>query len=130
MHIEKMIELFNGKRISATAFNIKCSDDIDSIRDYLINKYGAENITENDLFFIVKDGKKHAKPWIPRNRTGIFKASKHHFSIETESSSAVGRLNPRRSIFPLSCLSFKDKDTLICMIDKKNNYYVEYKIID
>lgn len=126
---KKSLKDFNGKSIKATAFNIKCVEDIDDIRTHLENKYGADNIQENEQMFIVK-GKPYLKPWLPRERTGIFKVVGDQYCIEANSCSAVGRMNPRRSFYPLTALNIKDKNTLIAVIDANQNHFIEYSFQD
>lgn len=128
MNISKnILDLFNGKKIKATAINIKCVEDIDDIRLHLKMKYGEENIQENDNVFLVND-KVYHKPWLPRERTGTFNIRGENYYIEAESSSAVGRLKPRRSFYPINVLSIKDERTIIATIDSKKDYFIEYTL--
>lgn len=118
---------FIGKKIKAIAYNIKCVEDIDDIRIHLKNKYGEENIQENNQAFIVK-GKPYIKPWLPRERIGTFNIRGDQYYIETESSSTEGRIKPRKSFYPTRVLSIKDEKTIIATLDSKKNFYIEYTL--
>lgn len=126
---KQILNMFDGQKIKAIAINIKCVEDIDDIRIHLKNKYGEENIQENERAFIVK-GKPYLKPWLPRERLGVFGVSGSQYYIEAESRSAVGRIAPRRSFYPLTVLSMKDEKTLISTIDAAQNHIIEYSLQD
>ncbi len=120
------LERFKNSKIKATAINLKCVEDIDDIRNHLINKYG--DLTENeDAFFV--NGKRYLKPWLPRERIGYFRIRGDQFYIEAIESTATGRLNPRRSFFSIEKLESKDNNTILAMIDPSINGVIEYSII-
>lgn len=129
--LDKFLERFDGARIKATAFNIKCAEDNDSIREHLINKYGVENVEESQqCFTITNKDRRYPKPWLPRSRIGIFHRRGRDYFIENLEYSAKGRGTPRRSIFPVSSLRIKDSRTLVAIIDASRNFYIEYTLLD
>lgn len=125
--LNQLLKKFNGQSIKATAVNIKCAEDIDDIRQHLFNKFGQENVTETDQHFLTGD-RRYPKPWLPRERVGVFNLLGQNYFIESTQSSAEGRLKPRRSMFPISALSVKDENTLIGTVDAKQNFYIEYHL--
>lgn len=126
---QEVLSMFDGKQIKAKAIHIKCVEDIDAIRSYLESKCGINNIQENEQMFIA-NGEVYHKPWLPRERIGTFSVKGNQYCITTESSSATGRLNPRRSLFPLAALNLKDERTLIATINAEKNYFIEYNLQD
>ena len=124
------LQMFNGKKIRAVVSgNMKAVEDIDDIRTHLQTKYGADNIKENPNSFIVK-GKKYLKPWVPRERTGIFHVKGSMYYIETlERSTEDGRMKPRYSLYPIDKLTMVDPNTIHCMVKEDNNEYIRYTLI-
>lgn len=122
---------FDGRKVLAeVGGKLRGVEDIDSIREFLKNKYGADSVVETQSTFVV-NGKPYIKPWLPRTRTGIFNVCGAMYYIETLTrSSENGRIKPRRSFFPLSVLSVQDNRTLIAMVNEERNEYVRYTIID
>ncbi|MCE6003362.1 hypothetical protein KSB07_03175 [Acinetobacter junii] len=125
---KQQLAIFSGQKIKATAINIKCAEDIGDIREHLVSKYGQENIHENSDAFIV-NGKVYTKPWLPRERAGVFKVRGEQYYIEAESSSADGRMSPRKSFYPISVLSLKDENTLVAILDIAQDFKIEYILI-
>lgn len=128
MKISKAIlAKFDGQNIKATVFNMNCLEDIDDIRNHLTAKYGAA-FTETNQAFIV-EGKAHIKPWLPRERLGVFAISGEQYFITTDTAQYTGRLKPRRTFFPVRTLSVKDDRTLMATIDAAKNYFIEYTLV-
>lgn len=121
------INRFNNSRVKATVINLKCVEDIDDIRIHLQTKYGE--VTEDDQCFFA-NGKRYMKPWLPKERIGVFRVRENQYYIEAESSSAKGRLTPRRSFFSLDKVQYKDENTLVVTIDSVNDGVIEYTLID
>jgi len=63
-------------------------------------------------------------------RIGVFRVRENQYYIEAESSSAKGRLTPRRSFFSLDKVQYKDENTLVVTIDSVNDGVIEYTLID
>ena len=122
-----ILNKFNGSKVKVTAINIKCVEDIEDIKQQLINKYGAvEDI--GDAF--LADGKKYIKPWLPRERIGVFKVYGEQYYIEIESSSAQGRITPRRSFYPLTALSVTGESSISATINSKLGHMINYQLLD
>ncbi|WP_335951321.1 hypothetical protein [Acinetobacter beijerinckii] len=125
---EQQLQPFADAKIKATAINIKCVEDIDDIRQHLTEKYGHESVQEKNEAFIV-NGKVYLKPWLPLERTGVFKIRGDQYYIQAETSSAEGRMTPRRSFYPITALSLKDATTLVATIDAAQDFKIEYTLI-
>lgn len=125
------LQLFNGKKVLAeVAGNLKSVEDIDSIRELLTRKYGAENVIERTDSFLV-NGKLYIKPWLPRTRTGTFHVKGDMYYIQaTERSTEEGRIKPRKSFFPLTALSMQDSKTLVAMVNVERNEYLTYTLVN
>lgn len=122
---------FVGKVLRATCENTKCVEDIPEIREYLANKYGAENIKETPSSFKV-NGKTYFKPWLPRVRIVTFGLmGTKNYAIKIHSSSTTeGRVLPRNSIYPIHNLHVLDKDTLVVVLDMEKASRIIYKVQD
>ena len=120
-----VLENFNGKKVKITAINIKCVEDIEEIKQHLIDKYGE--VQDNGDAFLA-NGKKYTKPWLPRERTGVFRIYGDQYYIESELNSAKGRMVPRRSFYSLNGLTIKNESTLVLILNSELDYRVEYQI--
>ena len=118
---------FVGKTIWATCEGLKCVEDIDDIRNYLLKKYGADNVTEFDTTFKVKD-RVIPKPWVPRDRVAVFGLTGDVYYLTIQESSAVGKFNPRRSFYPISKLEVIDDKTLLVVVNASLGQFIRYTV--
>lgn len=124
---ENILNSFKGKHVTIYAIDLKTVEDIDDMRQHLINKHGADNVIEKPSHFCTPE-RNYLKPWLPRMRTGIFNVVAGNYYIDILTSSAKGRLTPRHSYFPLSTLSVKDDRTLVAVVNKRTNGRLEYHL--
>ena len=123
------LKSFVGKTVRATCMgNLKSVEDIDDIREHLINKYGADSVVEKPTLFIVK-GKPYIKPWLPKERIGTFHLAGLNYYIKNKvSSTQDGRIRPRRSLYSIENLEVVDHSMLVLHINKARDEYLLYTV--
>lgn len=117
---------FNGLLVKATAINIYCVEDLDLIIEKLKQKYGEDPVDKGSYFLVA--GQRIPKPWLQRERTGVFRLRGDFYCIENIEGSVDVNTLPKRSFYPTANLEVIDDKTLLLTLDKEKDYKIEYRV--
>ena len=117
---------FANKRVKATVINGYCVEDLDLLKTRLEEKYSEVAIDQGSYFLIA--GQKITKPWLQRERIGIFRLQGQTYCIENLQGSVEGVSLPKRSFYPITNLQVIDDKTLLLTLDKEKDYKIEYRV--
>ncbi len=124
-----MLQDFVGKRVKAIVTGGYCVEDMDIVKAKLGEKYGNPVLEEGGSL-VCANGRRVSKPWLHRERIGIFHLSKNGFYIENISGSVENYPLPKHSNFPTTNLQVIDDKTLLLTLDKEKDYKIEYRVIE
>ncbi len=122
------LDKFANKRVKATAINGYCVEDIELLKTRLEEKYSEPAVDQGSYFLIA--GNKFAKPWLQRERIGIFRLHGQFYCIENLQGSVEGVKLPKRSFFPITNLKVIDDKTMVLYLDESKDWKIEYKVLD
>ena len=119
---------FNGLMVKAIAINIYCVEDLDLIVEKLKQKYGEDPVDKGTYFLVA--GQRIPKPWLRRERTGIFRLRGQFYCIEDMEGGVDTNALPKCSFYPITNLQVIDDKTLLLTLDEKKDYKIEYRVIE
>lgn len=107
---------FDGKKVKAIAIGGFCAEDNELLKKTLARKYSKTPEEEEKGFKVA--GKFIQKPWLQRERIGIFRLYGNNYFIENISGSIPDAKLPRRSFYPTTHLKIVDDKTLELTVSK------------
>lgn len=119
---------FNGLMVKATAINIYCVEDLDLIIEKLKQKHGEDPVDKGTYFLVA--GQRIPKPWLQRERIGIFRLRGEFYCIENIEGSVDVNSLPKRSFYPVTNLQVIDDKTLLLILNKEKDYKIEYRVTE
>lgn len=117
---------FDGKKVKAITTGGYCAEDNDKLKAVLARKYAEEPVEEKTFFRVA--GQVIVKPWLQRERIGIFKTNGKFFYIENHSGSMPEVQLPKRALHPTTNLTILNETTLELTVSSKQK--IVYTLID
>ena len=108
---------FHGKKIKAVVVGGFCAEDMELVERLITKKHGEKPKDDGEYFTLTNTRIK--KPWLHRERIGVFNLRGANYYIENISGSAEGYKLPRHSLYPTTNLKVIDKETLELTISDK-----------